>query len=425
MQSDDDDRGPVIKIWSSAVRAARGPTAARTLMTSAPALRRYNDWGYWNPLVLSVFPIAECGFEQRDVSAAIWYRQQSTCAGIEFVVISTHKDTAPYRTFSSGMYLVPVQDPDWRADAFPPPAYFLYDGWFPIEEDGTAAIRAALQRIEDTLDFFAHQNGTKLRWIVKYVELFGADMTRGIRTTDDSDDLSFRDRLSRMLDLPPPLQEAVRRSAHWRQNYERQQRKTDRFLTLWLALESLLLVLYEHCGPIGLVVVKEEAGLTKKQRRELRDRQAEDVLARNSSVPASERIRKAYFEVVVPIRKQVEAVLAAVFQSNDQSQWLYGKSSTISPADLRSKLVHEGWSEAEASNACKLEDYCRRLDALVRELIERVLVRKWGGSCELPFRGYERSMLAENGLAGPSTEHTGDFRISLGLLLRKGLIEVV
>jgi hypothetical protein len=425
MNSDDEDRGPVIKVWASAVGPARGSTRAREMITSPPVVRRYNDWGYWNPLVLSVSPLAEFDFEERDVSAAVWYRQQSRCAGIEFVVISTHKDVAPFRTFSSGMLLVPVQDADWPVDAFPPPSYFLYDGWYPVEDDGPEAIRAALRRIEDTLDFFAYQHGTKLRWVVKYVEIFGADMTRGVRTTGEGDELSFRDRLSRLLDLPPALQGAVRRSAHWRQNYERQQRKTDRFLALWLALESLLLVLYDHCGPLGLVVVKEEAGLTKRERRALRDRHVEEVLARNASLPPSERIRTAYFEAVVPIRKQVESVLAAVFESNEQSLWLYGKTSTISPADLRSKLVHEGWSESEACNACRVDEYCRRLDILLRELIERILLRKWGGTCPLAFRGYERSMLAENGLAAPSAEHMGDFRITLGFLMRKGLIDVV
>src|SRR5947208_2600333 len=162
MNSDDEDRGPVIKVWASALGAARGSTSARKMITSPPVLRRYNDWGYWNPLVLSVFPLAQCDFEERDVSAAVWYRKQCTCAGIEFVVISTHKDAAPFRTFSSGMLLVPVQDVDWPLDAFPPPSYFLYDGWYPVDDDGPEAIRAALRNIEDTLDFFAYQHGTKL-----------------------------------------------------------------------------------------------------------------------------------------------------------------------------------------------------------------------------------------------------------------------
>ncbi len=364
-------------------------------------------------------------FSERDVAAALEYRQQTTCAGIEFVAITTHRDEAPFRTLSAGMYLVPLRDPDWAVDAFPPPPYYLYDGWYPIEEDGVEPIRAALRAIEDTLDFYAYQHGIKLRWIVKYVELFGADITRGVRHVSEREDAAFRNRLSRLLDLPQPLQVAVRRSAHWRQNYERQERKTDRFLALWLALESLLLVLYEQCGPIGLVVVKEEAGLTKPQRRALRDRLAEEVLVKTSNLSPSERVRTAYFEALVPIQRQVQAVLSAVFESNEYNDWLFGNGVSTSPAKLRSKLVHEGWSEAEAANACNLEGYCRRLDILLRELIERVLVRKWGGQCELAQRSYSSSLLMENGFAIPNTQQTGDFRISLGFLLRKGLIELV
>lgn len=428
--TDEDSRGPVIRIWPSSVGGAATEDhivqPATSLMTSTPVVRRYNEWGYWNPLTLTVSPSHDFDvFSERDVAAALWYRQQTHCAGIEFVAVTTHRDDAEFRTLTSGMYLVPVRDPDWSIDAFPPPPYYLYDGWYPIEHDGVEPIREALQTIEDTLDFYAYQHGVKLRWIVKYVELLGADLTRGIREVADGEDALFRDRLSRLLDLPHPLQVAVRRSAHWRQSYERQERRTDRFLALWLALESLLLVLYEQCSHIGLVVAKEEAGLTKSQRRALRDRLAEEVLANASHLSPSERVRRAYFEAIVPIRRQAQAVLTAVFESNEHNNWLFGNGTITSPAELRSKLVHQGWSEAEAANACNLEQYCRRIDALLRELIERVLLRKWGAQCPMAHRSYSSSLLAENGFAAPFTKQTGDFRISLGFLIRKGLIDLV
>jgi len=148
-------------------------------------------------------------FGERELAAALWYRQQTSCAGIEFVAITTHGDEAPFQTLSSGMCLVPLQDPERKADAFPRPPYRIYDGWFPVDDDGVEASRAGLRAIEDTLDFYAYQHGIKLRWIVKYTELLGGDLTRGMRSVSAADDTAFRERLSRLLDLPAPLQAAV------------------------------------------------------------------------------------------------------------------------------------------------------------------------------------------------------------------------
>jgi hypothetical protein len=393
-------------------------------------VRRYNAWGLWEPLITDALPSPVLNTYEPEVAGALRYREVSGCEGFEFVVVTTHRDDAKFRTLASGILIVPIEDPDWPRDGFAispvsSPPYYLYDGWMPVEADGPEAVRAAISNLEETLDFFAYQYGVQLRWMVKYAENFGTVKRLALRNTADNEDAFFRDRLSRLADLPTAVRSAVQRAAHWHHNHTRQERRSDRFLALWLALESLVLVLYENCGSLGLVVVKEEAGLSKRQRKRLRDDCVEAVMAAHAGLSPSERIAKAYFEGVIGIRRRVEAVLAAVFQSNEQAAWLYTSSEVLSPADLRSKIVHEGWSEYEVLKACGLDHYCQRLSLLLKELIERVLHRSWGGQYELPRKQYWSSLILENGAVGANIRYVGDFRVSLGLLLRKGVLGIV
>lgn len=422
------EAGVTINVSPAYSRFGVTPPPPRILQTGPPVVRRYNQWGFWEPLAMTATP-PHVDPRDPDVSAALWYRHMSRCSGIEFVAISTHRDDARFRTLTSGMLMVPVEDPDWPREGFPSrgiwaPPYFLYDGWLPVEEDGPEAARAAVATIQDTFDFFAYQYGIRVRWLVKYAEIFRENMLRGQRHTDDTDDTIFRDGLSRLHELPAAVLPAVRRAAHWHQSSERQERKTDRFLALWLAVESLVLVLYEHCGPLGLVVLKEEVGLGKSQRRDLRDRRVLEVLAAHAHLSPSQQVEKAYFDGVVGIGRRVKAVLSAVFESAEHGQWLYSSTEQPSPAELRSKIVHDGWSEQEALSACPMEDYCDRLSLLLKELIERVLFRSWGGTYELRQKSYSTFSIPENALVGTAVEHVGDFRISLGLLVRKSLIDV-
>jgi hypothetical protein len=402
----------------------------RSVLTEEPIVRRHNAWGQWAPLIADSLPHPSLNTYEPEVAGALRYREVCGCEGFEFVVVTTHRDDAKFRTLASGILIIPVEDPDWPRDGVPSspvssPPYYLYDGWMPVEEDGPEAARVAVSTLGDTLDFFAYQYGIRLRWMVKYAENFGTVKRLALRNTGESEDAFLRDRLSRLVDLPLPVRSAVQRAAHWHHNHTHQERHSDRFLALWLALESLVLVLYENCGALGLVVVNEEAGLSKRQRKRLRDQRVEATMAAHGDLSPSERVAKAYFEGIVGIRRRVEAVLAAVFQSNEQMAWLYTSTAPPSPADLRSKIVHEGWSEYEVIKSCDLSDYCQRLSLLLKELIERVLHRSWGGVYDLPRRQYWTSMILENGAVGANIRYVGDFRMSLGLLLRKGVIGIV
>ena len=285
----------------------------------------------------------------------------------------------------------------------------------PLEATTIEAIRAGLRRLQDVVDFLVYQYGVPVRTFIKYREAYGRIERRD---TNDDDNSRFRDRLTRLFDLPDILRTAVLRCTHWHQNAERQVRTTDRSLSLWLAIESLALVLYENSGAIHLPIEGEETPLTRRQRRAARDARVEQILSQEFA-SASERVSAAYFDGVKGIRRRVEAALRAVLGDDERIGWLYTRGG---PNEMRGKLVHDGWSDLDVAHACDLGDYCHRIDLLTKELVERVLFRTWRTPIDLPRKTFSMRIDPTNTvLIGTGIRFEGDFRISYPLLAHKGV----
>ena len=349
-----------------------------------------------------------------DVRAVAAYVRATPHEGIEFVMLSEHWDNRRTRTYNSGITVVRVTAPPM--DGLSRPIICLYDGWLPLEDTSFSSIRTGLRKLQDVVDFLAYQYGVPVRIFIKYREAFEQISWRN---TDDDDDAQFRDRLTRLLDLPDVLRTAVLRCSHWHQNAERQVRTTDRFLSLWLALESLALVLYENCGVIHLPLDGETVPLTKKQRHAAQDARVEQILSQDFP-SASKRISAAYFDGVIAIRRRVESALGAVLGDDPRIGWLYSQGG---PNGIRGKLVHEGWSELDVAHTCNLGDYCRKIDLLIKELIERILFRNWRTPIELPRKTFTMRLDPTNMIPiGKGIRFEGDYSIGYQLLAHKGVL---
>jgi hypothetical protein len=387
-----------------------------------PIVNRFNPWGQWRPFAFSTMEehlafTKECkeASADPDVQATVAYTRATKHEGIEFVLLSEYWDNTRTRTYGGGITVVRVTDPPTEPHE-PRPLVCIYDGWLPLEETTIASIRTGLRKLQDVVDFLAYQYGVPVRTFIKYREAF--DQISWRNTTDD-DDARFRDRLTRTLDLPDALRTAVLRCTHWHQNAKRQVRTTDRFLSLWLAIESLALVLYENSGVIHLPLDGESVPLTKKQRRAAQEARIEQILLQDFP-SASERVSAAYFEGVKALRRRVEAALKAVLGDDARIGWLYSRGG---PNEMRGKLVHEGWSELDVAHACDLGDYCHRIGLLIKELIERVLFRNWGNPIELPRKTFTMRLDPTNTIPiGTGIRFEGDFAISYPLLAHKGVL---
>jgi hypothetical protein len=398
-----------------------------------PHALRYNRWREWKPII-SKLPITEhgqvlqqaLGLGSNEVEAAFKYTALTGFEGIEFVVIASHRDTAPFRRLAHGITLVPC--PDVLAHAENPmllgaQSKFLYDGWLPLPSTSEEDLRRGLRLIDETIAILSYSLRSSASWFPKYFETCARHGE--YRPLAEADEPLFDDATHDYARLPESLREAVSRAAHWLQHGRQQRRKTDTFLAYWLAFESLVLTLFDVGPNVGLIVEPEYKGLPKKARRAAKGRAILELFERADETNAQQLAQTAYFEVVKGIGKRVRSTLAAILgATHEQVNWPYSEHGGITPSQLRSDLVHGGRSATELETKFNLVKMCSELELLTREIIRRTLHQLWGVEVEQQLYSHAVTMPVTNMIVvgSPGVSVQGDFSITWGLLGAKGLL---
>ncbi|WP_437554773.1 hypothetical protein WME97_22365 [Sorangium sp. So ce367] len=399
-----------------------------------PTVPRYNAWREWKPIVAKVDVAAWFtlqneirALESPELQAGYAYCKYTGFDCIEFIILANFVDAAPVRRYPGGLILVPCEDvlraAADRALARTPRSEHIYDAWFPLRSTAPEAIRDALLEIDDIVTFIARSYGVTARWMPKYIETVLPP--KPVRTIEDSDWKRHAGALSRLRALPGSVRPAAARAAHWLLRAQQQRAGIDRFLYAWFALEGLLLALYEHASDVELPLPNEDASLSKSQRRRLRNDQIRQILVESMDHDPEQATMRAYFDVVVPIRKRSEAVLrAALGEQSPLIGWLYGGAD--GPAKLRTDIVHHGKSPHEIHTRFPVERIAQNVEDLANEIIVRTLRRMWRGeplptsTHSVTMTIYPEATIANAPDGGFVVQ--GDFRITHQLLAILGLL---
>ena len=406
-------------------------------MYELPDVRRFNPWRQWRPIVANCSQeeyhcVARIADQLPNAAAKAAYRycHYTGCTGVEFVILSSHVDPAPFRTHQHGITIVPCDDVVRVAGpsgGFDTPARFLYDAWLPLTTSERSEILDGLKRIEETVDLIGHLFHSTVAWIPKYVEtVSGSGMHR--RDIVNDDNIALGQAIQRLAELPQEVQAIVARAIHWSGRAALEFCETDRFLHMWMAFESLLLGLYEHAGSIGLLLPGDDKPLTKKERHVRVADRVREILDRALKADPVGAVQTAYFDAIVPIRRRVEAVLTALLGPHDpRVMWPYGAERATNPSKIRTDLVHRGRSASEIEASYDLQKITASLYAFITEVIQRVLERTWGGA-HVTVRPVTASLIIgpQNAIAcspGGGWSAEGDFNITPQLLWNKGLMK--
>jgi hypothetical protein len=402
--------------------------------TAPPTVPRHNPWGYWNP-VIAQMPQEEFFrhmFVAKNLSSTEAAAIYQYCAftghdGIEFVLLSRHLDRAAFRRLAGGIILVPCEE----TRNFPPkdrptipPAWFLYDGWLPIESASEDAIVRGLGIVEETMSTLAFAHGVSARWGVKYAEGAEGGVPNPTREIDDEDFEDMSKLIEAMSRLPLVVREAVTRAIHWLQHAEQSRYPTDRFLARYYAFEGLCLALWENAADLELPVTPELAQESKQQRRKRQDAEIRRIVDQLLSTNPRKAVEDAYFTVLKSIKQQTRSVLhAALGAATDESTWvLEGRESA---STLRSELAHGKIAGLDVHSTPGFRDKSERLAKLTQQLIGRTLGRRWQVA---PLAGRTRQYtitmsFGDSFICAPNggAVVTGDFRITAELVAGKGL----
>jgi hypothetical protein len=398
-----------------------------------PMVSRFNPWRQWKP-ILARLSDPEWSTLQDDVhrianplvACVHQYCRATGFECIEFVFLTNFVDTTPVRNYPGGIVAVPCDDVLSQARSqFPlsvPRGEHIYDGWVPLVDTSATAIAKALVEIDEVLTFVGYAHGTSVRWFPKYIEALVTPASQRTLTPEDRGE--HDEVLLKLASLPASLRPSVARAAHWLLKAKHQRLTIERFVYLWFGFEGLLLALFEHANDIGLPIENLDATLSKKQRRQRQDAEIRTFLADPVNSDAVDAIQRAYFDIVVSIRRRCEAVLRALLGPSPIVDWPYG--GPRAPSQLRTDVVHKGRSAYEIHQNYPVEEITARLERLANEVISRTLNRAWAGT-PLPSKRQTFTMalpfinLVANAPNG-GWEAVGDFNITHALLAAKGLL---
>jgi hypothetical protein len=363
-----------------------------------------------------------------DVAAVYQYCSLTGSVGVEFVVVSSFVDAVPFRQFGHDLWLVPCRNTLMAAvpEQVPStPGNYLYDGWLPLSDKSDDTIVAGLRRIDELVASLAHVHACPCRWVVKYVE-YRNQRRNDVRHLTEADNTQVSSHLSRLASLPDRVRAAAVRCMTWLENSRQQTRQSDRFLSLWLALESLVLTLFDEAAALQLPVHDDYSGVTRTERDAQRRDAIRNVLA--SVDDPLQAVTTAYFHCVVSVRKRTELTLAAVFGADHRfAKWPYSLDPRYGkPSDIRADLVHRGVSGVDAATTTNFDALSEDLETLIESALNRVLERKWGGS---EPNSRSRTFVAIMNfddmplyLQGPARVVTRPTEITPELLAAKGLL---
>ena len=403
------------------------------MSSSIPGVVRYNKWREWKPIQSTLnmeehskAMLAALAIRGNELEAAHNYTAHTGFDGIEFVVIGSYKDKAPFRKLAHGIVLVPCADV--LEDQSNPTSMlgrtrFLYDGWLPLTNTSLDGLREGLRWIDETIAMLTYSLRSSATWFPKYIET--CPKHGEYRSLQDSDECLFADATTDFAMLPEAVRDAVSRAAHWLQHGQQQRRSTDTFLSYWLAFESLILTLFDVGPEVGLVIEDEYEGMSKKARKSAKGRAILELIDPVEEKTASELVSRAYFDIVTGIGKRVRKTLPVVLGEGHQDvDWPYTAKLGIEPTTLRSNLVHGGLSATELETRYDLVTMCSELELLTREIIHRTLHQLWGVEVEKRRYQFVETMSVTNMIVcgSPRVEVHGDFSMTWGLLASKGLV---
>lgn len=365
-----------------------------------PAALRFNTWREWRALAMSLPSEQFHSVEHRcrnirsiDVAAVVQYVSLTGYRGIEFVVVTSYVDAAPFRRFGDELILVPCANVlAAAADVVGPPTRdLLYDGWLQLFDSSEEAIVSGLRRIDEVVAMIAHAHGCQCRWVVKYSETRSPQLRR-TRHLGEVDQAHLALETQKLHLLPSAPRAAVVRAMTWVAESRRRVRQSDRFLALWLAMESLGLSLYENASAMDLSM--EPITPTRNGKR----------------APS--------------IRQRTERTLAAIFGPEDPAvTWPNAKiDGNLSPAEVRAAMVHEGLSGVDAATQVDLDALGNTLEGIVEASIARALGRNGEAPIQNDHQGRSAFQFRFDGVSNSRGFRLVDSEseITPGLLWRKG-----
>lgn len=381
---------------------------------------RFNNWGErkWitaDPQWTKFVDQEVAKLRLRPQARSLCRSAMLTCSsGVEFVFVSNVHLAASIR-FKSGICIVPCFVPmdfarrfpgDERAMAMSKRGLYVYDGWVPNDDWTTDKLEQIVSALDDIVCTFSLLGGKWYAyWEPKYryekppVDLHqvGLPELKSLSVTIEVlEQLCADDRL------------AVSRSVAWISNALKAQSPVQRFLLLFVSIESLATYIERESDKDSPLQVFAGEKLPKSEKRKARDACIHTMLARDLDSNPVKAISAAYFECVVGTRKMLEEHLDRVSGNSKASELMFKEEVEGKTLwQLRNDIAHGSLNVLSEAQVRFVTRRVGSLENIARSYLREVLSSLAGAEYFPPIRRQGFLIPVSQAVGTPGTEYKG------------------
>lgn len=346
---------------------------------------RFNDWGKRNWIAVSeekqlmvAEKLAKLGSMSKRATELAKAAFLTDSTGLEFVFVSSAQFPEPINLPESGLIIVPCFIPldfnnlivDARQSAMSKRGQFIYDGWILINDWNSSGIENVVKSLDEIINLFSVMGKYSVYWEPKYkiteaalhYSINPSDFKYLTTIIDKFEGLSKSDRI------------AIGRSCAWISDATRSESIVQKFLLLFVAMESLITYIEsDEISSESPLISIASGKLPRKERVSRREECIKAMLAKYSG-NYSEAIRHSYFECVVGSKKMVETHLNRVFNGDQISKILFeSRAKQKTTWQMRNDIAHGSLDLSDDKQLDVYKILTPKLEDVVKRYIKAVL----------------------------------------------------
>lgn len=333
---------------------------------------RYNNLGEWKPIVHPASPEhlikeAKSASDDPDVQGAYFYMLCTGYKVIEFVVRTTLDLPDEFTTLGNNFHL-------WKCPNKEVPSFNdnnqLYDGWVNLEDCSIEHIEATIRGIGLALNIIGFTYGAPIDWRIKYKMIEQSEA----KASPTSEDLDILDTMLKKIPYEGNDALVLSYAIDWYVRGRTSKNIFMRFLSYYIALESVASAIAEGEADFGIGYQKESKAERKKKRIEGINQLYNDFFKTDPIKFVSE----AYFEYVLSLKSRTRRVVELVFGTgNKYIDMLFEKTGIDDPPlnDIRGKLAHGSIAFFSKEDENLVRNHLHEIENISKEFLIRLILQ--------------------------------------------------
>lgn len=329
---------------------------------------RYNNLGEWKPII---YPDAKAIDEEaaavssdERVQGIFFYMVCTGHRGIEFVVRTTLELPLEFMNFGKDFHLYKCQSKE--NDRKSNDLTHIYDGHMSLETGSIEEIETGLRRIGYIMNIIGFTYGVPIDWRIKYrrLEYYEPIVKPSV------DDLKVLNNVLNNVPSDGNDADIMNSGLDWYVRGRTSKNIFIRFLSYYIAIESVSLAISSDKGNFGITLKHE----TKSERKKRKIEGIQQLHDKMYSANPIEFVNQAYSNYVVSIKNDTRQVVESVFgPKSEYLSSLFDKKPSL--CSIRGKIAHGSMAMWEKDNEILVREHLKEMQDISWEFLMRIILK--------------------------------------------------